>query len=258
MENKKNAFVVKNLDVYYGTHKALDSVNIEIEKNKILSLIGPSGCGKSTFLRSLTRMNDLIEGSKTEGQILYDGEDIYKDIDPLLLRKRVGMMFQKANPFPMSIFDNVAYGPRLHAHFSKTDLEEIVVDSLKKVSLFDEVKDRLKSSALSLSGGQAQRLCLARTLAVEPDVILMDEPTSALDPISSARIEDLMLSLKESYTIVIVTHNMMQAKRVSDNTAFFFIDDDRIGYLVENGKTSDFFSSPKSKIAEDYIFGLTA
>lgn len=258
MENNKTVFSVKNLSVYYNEHKALENVNIDVKRNSILSLLGPSGCGKSTFLRSLNRMNDLIDGARVEGTILYEGSDIYSDIDPLVLRKNVGMLFQKPNPFPMSIYDNVAYGSRLHSRLSKEALSDIVEESLRKVSLFDEVKDRLKTSALSLSGGQQQRLCLARTLAIEPKVILMDEPTSALDPISQRRIEDLMLELKQSYTIVIVTHNMMQAKRVSDETAFFFVDEERRGYLVEAGETKQFFSSPKSKVAEDYILGLSA
>lgn len=253
-----NIFEIDGLNVYYGTHKALENVSIDIEKNSILSLVGPSGCGKTTFLRSLNRMNDLIDGARVDGKMLFEGSDVYKEIDTLVLRKKVGMLFQKPNPFPMSIFDNVAYGIRLHSRLSKAELADRVENSLIKASLFDEVKDRLKSSALQLSGGQQQRLCLARTLAVEPEVILMDEPTSALDPISRAKIEHLMLELKKNYTIVIVTHNMAEAKLISDKIAFFFVDENRTGYLVETGNTKEFFASPKSKIAEDYILGFSA
>lgn len=251
----KIIFEVKELNLYYGTHHALKDVNINIESNAITALIGPSGCGKSTFLRTLDRMNDLIDDVKIEGSVLFENKDIYKDMDTLILRKRVGMVFQKPNPFPMSIYDNITYGPRLHARYSKEELNEIVEDSLKKASLWTEVKDRLKTSALGLSGGQQQRLCIARTLATNPDVVLMDEPTSALDPISTGRIEELMTELKKQFTIVVVTHNMSQAARVSDRTAFFYIDGDKCGFLVEEGKTSDVFFSPKDKRTEDYISG---
>ena len=241
---------VKNLDLYYSDFKALKNVNLDIEENKITAFIGPSGCGKSTLLKSLNRMNDLVEGCRIEGEILLDGEDIYGDIDVNHLRKRVGMVFQKPNPFPMSIYDNIAYGPRVHGIRNKAKLDEIVERSLRDAAIFDEVKDRLKKSALGLSGGQQQRLCIARALAVEPEVLLMDEPTSALDPISTAKIEDLMESLKQKYTVVVVTHNMQQATRVSDYTAFFLL-----GELIEFGKTRQVFSYPREKKTEDYITG---
>ena len=242
---------VKNLELYYGDNHALKTVSIEIEENKITALIGPSGCGKSTFLKTLNRMNDLIDGVRITGEVLIDGENLYdKRVDVTLLRKKIGMVFQKPNPFPMSIYDNVAYGPRIHGIKSKRQLDEIVKDSLIGAALYDEVKDRLHKSALSLSGGQQQRLCIARAMAVEPQVILMDEPTSALDPISTMKIEELMLTLKEKYTIVIVTHNMQQAARISDYTAFFLV-----GEMVEFGETEAIFSLPKDKRTEDYITG---
>ncbi len=242
---------VKNLDLYYSENHALKSVSIEIQENKITALIGPSGCGKSTFLKTLNRMNDLIDGVRITGEVLIDGENLYdKRVDVTLLRKKIGMVFQKPNPFPMSIYDNVAYGPRIHGIKSKKVLDEIVKESLIGAALYDEVKDRLHKSALSLSGGQQQRLCIARAMAVEPQVILMDEPTSALDPISTMKIEELMLTLKDKYTIVIVTHNMQQAARISDYTAFFLV-----GEMVEFGETETIFSLPKDKRTEDYITG---
>ena len=241
---------VKNLDLYYGDFKALKTVNMNIAPNEVTAFIGPSGCGKSTLLKSLNRMNDLVEGCKITGEILLDGEDIYGNIDVNQLRKRVGMVFQKPNPFPMSIYDNIAYGPRLHGTHSKAELNDLVEKSLRGAALWDEVKDRLKKSALGLSGGQQQRMCIARALAVEPDVLLMDEPTSALDPASTMRIEELMASLKESYTVVIVTHNMQQAARISDKCAFFLVGD-----LIEFGETEQVFSMPKDKRTEDYITG---
>ena len=241
---------VKNLDLYYSDFKALKNVNLDIEENKITAFIGPSGCGKSTLLKSLNRMNDLVEGCRIEGEILLDGEDIYGDIDVNHLRKRVGMVFQKPNPFPMSIYDNIAYGPRTHGIRSKAKLDEIVEKSLRDAAIWEECKDRLKKSALGMSGGQQQRLCIARALAVQPEVLLMDEPTSALDPISTSKIEDLAMELKKDYTIVMVTHNMQQAVRVSDNTAFFLL-----GELVEAGTTEKIFSQPSDKRTEDYITG---
>ena len=241
---------VKNLDLFYGDNQALKNINIEIEKNKVTALIGPSGCGKSTFLRTLNRMNDLIPIVKINGEILIDGKDIYKDYDEIDLRKKVGMVFQKPNPFPMSIYDNIAYGPRIHGIKDKKTLDEIVEKSLRGAALFDEVKDRLKKSALGLSGGQQQRLCIARTIAVSPEIILMDEPTSALDPISTNKMEELMDQLKKQYTVVIVTHNMQQAGRIADKTAFFLS-----GEVVEYGKTEDIFYRPKDKRTEDYITG---
>ncbi|NMA07435.1 MAG: phosphate ABC transporter ATP-binding protein [Ruminococcaceae bacterium] len=245
-----NKFEIASLDLYYGAFQALKNINIDIEENKITSLIGPSGCGKSTFIKTLNRMNDLVEDCKITGKILLDGIDIYNDLDVNTLRKRVGMVFQKPNPFPSSIYDNIAYGPRTHGIRSKSKLDIIVETSLKKAALWDEVKDRLKKDALGLSGGQQQRLCIARALAVDPEVILMDEPTSALDPISTSRIEDLALELKESYTIIIVTHNMQQAARISDYTAFFLLGD-----IVEFDNTEKIFSMPKDKRTEDYITG---
>ena len=242
---------VKDLDLYYGNLKALKNINIEIEPNEITAFIGPSGCGKSTLLRCLNRMNDLVEGCKIEGNVLLDGTDIYgKNVDVNLLRKKVGMVFQKPNPFPMSIYDNIAYGPRTHGIKNKAQLDEIVETSLKNAAIWDECKDRLKSSALGMSGGQQQRLCIARALACQPEVILMDEPTSALDPISTSKIEELVLELKKKYTVVIVTHNMQQAVRISDKTAFFLLGD-----LVEYGQTDQIFSVPKDKRTENYITG---
>ena len=241
----------KNLNLWYGAHHALHDVNIEIPEHEITALIGPSGCGKSTFLKTLNRMNDLVEGIRIEGEINYGGQNIYDPgVDTTWLRKQIGMVFQKANPFPMSIYDNVAYGPRTHGIRSKVKLDEIVEESLRGAAIWDEVKDRLKKSALGLSGGQQQRLCIARALAVEPEVLLMDEATSALDPISTSKIEDLALELKEHYTVVMVTHNMQQAARISDNTAFFLL-----GELVEFGKTEQLFSDPTDKRTEDYITG---
>ena len=250
MDNEK-IITVKNLDLYYGDHKALNGINMDIEKNSITAFIGPSGCGKSTFLRTLNRMNDLIPNVKIEGEVIYDGKNIYdKNEDIYNLRKEVGMVFQKPNPFPMSIYDNVAYGPRTHGIHNKEKLDQIVVESLKKAAIYDEVKDNLKKSALSLAGGQQQRLCIARALAVKPKVLLMDEPTSALDPISTGKIEELALQLKKDYTIVIVTHNMQQALRISDKTAFFLLGD-----LIEYDDTQKIFSMPKNKKTEDYITG---
>ena len=248
-------FKVSALDLWYSEHQALNKINMEIQKNTINAFIGPSGCGKSTFLRVLDRMNDLIDGVTIQGEVLFEGKDIYKEMDILELRRRVGMVFQKPNPFPMTIFDNVAYGPKLYKKYKKSELHEKVERALKQAALWEEVKDRLHTSALGLSGGQQQRLCLARTLAVNPDVVLMDEPTSALDPISTAKIEELMIELKKDYTIIVVTHNMQQASRVSDITSFFLIDDKRRGYLVESGETSEIFLNPKDKRTEDYISG---
>ena len=242
---------VKDLNLWYGAHHALHSVNIEIPAHEITALIGPSGCGKSTFLKTLNRMNDLVEGIRIEGEINYGGQNIYDPgVDTTWLRKQIGMVFQKANPFPMSIYDNVAYGPRTHGIRSKVKLDEIVEESLRGAAIWDEVKDRLKKSALGLSGGQQQRLCIARALAVKPDVLLMDESTSALDPISTSKIEDLAAELKKDYTIIMVTHNMQQAARISDKTAFFLL-----GELVEFGDTEQMFSMPKNKKTEDYITG---
>lgn len=247
----KDKIIAKNLNLYYGTNHALKSVDMNIKEKSITALIGPSGCGKSTFLKTLNRMNDLIANVRIEGEVTLDGENIYDTrVDTTLLRKKVGMVFQQPNPFPMSIYDNVAYGPRIHGIKSKAELDQIVEESLERAALFDEVKDRLKKPALSLSGGQQQRLCIARTLAVEPEVILMDEPTSALDPISTLKIEDLMAKLKERYTVVIVTHNMQQAARISDYTAFFLV-----GEVVEYGPTDTLFSRPIDKRTEDYITG---
>ena len=240
----------KNLDLYYGTNKALKNINMNINQNEVTALIGPSGCGKSTFLRTLNRMNDLIEGVKVTGEVLFEGKNIYDDYDEIALRKRVGMVFQKANPFPMSIYDNIAYGPKIHGIKDKKTLDEIVERSLRGAALWDETKDRLKKSALGLSGGQQQRLCIARTLAVSPEVILMDEPTSALDPISTSKVEELMDELKKKYTVIIVTHNMQQAGRIADKTAFFLN-----GEVIEFGKTEDIFYKPNDKRTEDYITG---
>lgn len=241
----------KNVNLYYGDNHALKDINMEIKKNKVTALIGPSGCGKSTFLKSLNRMNDLVDNVKITGEITLDNENIYdENVDTTLLRKKIGMVFQQPNPFPMSIYDNIAYGPRIHGIKSKAKLDEIVEESLRGAAIFDEVKDRLKKSALGLSGGQQQRLCIARALAVQPDVLLMDEPTSALDPISTLKVEELMEELKKKYTVVVVTHNMQQATRVSDETAFFLV-----GELVEFDKTETIFSNPKNKKTEDYITG---
>ena len=241
---------VKDLDFYYGDFKALHNISMDMEENKVTALIGPSGCGKSTFIKTLNRMNDLVEGSKVEGEILYNGRNIYNNYDVINLRKQVGMVFQKPNPFAMSIFENTAYGPKIHGIKNRSKLEHIVEKSLKQAALWDEVKDRLHKPALGLSGGQQQRLCIARVLAVEPDVLLMDEPTSALDPVSTSRIEDLIDELKEKYTIIIVTHNMQQAGRISDTTAFFLH-----GYLEEIGATEKIFFNPESSKTEDYISG---
>ncbi len=241
---------INNLNLYYGNFQALKSINMGIYQNEITAFIGPSGCGKSTLLKTLNRMNDLVEDCRVEGKVLLDNKDIYKDIDVNLLRKRVGMVFQKPNPFPMSVYDNIAYGPRTHGIKAKARLDEIVEQALTDAAIFDEVKDRLKKSALSLSGGQQQRLCIARALAVNPEVLLMDEPTSALDPISTAKIEELAIKLKSDYTIVIVTHNMQQAVRISDRTGFFLL-----GELIEFDKSDKLFSIPKDKRTEDYITG---
>ncbi|WP_167958206.1 phosphate ABC transporter ATP-binding protein PstB [Anaerosporobacter faecicola] len=243
-------FQVHDLDLYYGDFQALKKINMEILKNQITAFIGPSGCGKSTFLKTINRMNDLVEGVRIDGQIHMDGIDIYKDIDVINLRSRVGMVFQQPNPFPMSIYDNVAYGPRIHGIKKKSQLDEIVEKSLRQAAIWDEVKDKLKKNAQAVSGGQQQRICIARTLAVEPEVILMDEPTSALDPISTLKIEDLAEELKDKYTIIIVTHNMQQASRISDKTAFFLH-----GEVVEYGETSQIFNNPKEQKTEDYITG---
>jgi len=240
----------KDLNLYYGENHALKNINLGIQKNSVTALIGPSGCGKSTFLRTINRMNDLIPNVKITGNIYYEGKDVYSDYDVIDLRKNIGMVFQKPNPFPMSIYDNIAYGPRVHGINDKRALDEIVEKSLKGAVLWDEVKDRLKKSAMGLSGGQQQRLCIARTLAVEPEVILMDEPTSALDPISTLKIEELMDVLKKQYTVIIVTHNMQQAGRIADETAFFLV-----GEIVESGLTEDLFYKPKDKRTEDYITG---
>lgn len=245
-----NKFTVENLNLYYGDFHALKNVSIDIPANEITAFIGPSGCGKSTFLKTLNRMNDLVEGCKITGKILLDKEDVYGKMDVNLLRKRVGMVFQKPNPFPMSVYDNIAFGPRTHGIHSKSQLDEIVEKSLRDAAIWDELKDRLKKSALGLSGGQQQRLCIARALAVQPEVILMDEPTSALDPISTNKIEDLVLELKKDYTIIMVTHNMQQATRVSDHTAFFLL-----GEVIEFDKTEKLFSMPRDKRTEDYITG---
>ena len=243
-------FDIEKMDLYYGDFHVLKNINLKLEENEITAFIGPSGCGKSTFLKSLNRMNDLVEGCKITGSLKLDGEDIYGDMDVNNLRKRVGMVFQNPNPFPMSIYDNIAYGPRTHGIRSKAALDEIVEKSLKQAAIWDEVKDRLKKSALGMSGGQQQRLCIARALAVSPEVILMDEPTSALDPISTSKIEDLVMELKKDYTIIMVTHNMQQATRISDKTAFFLL-----GEVIEYGKTGDMFSMPRDKRTEDYITG---
>ena len=243
-------FRVEGLDLYYGSFQALKNINLTIREHEITAMIGPSGCGKSTLLKTLNRMNDLVEGCRVEGNVTLDGEDIYGNMDVNLLRKRVGMVFQKPNPFPMSIYDNVAYGPRTHGIRSKAKLDDIVEKSLRDAAIWDETKDRLKKSALGMSGGQQQRLCIARALAVQPEVLLMDEPTSALDPISTSKIEDLAVELKKDYTIIMVTHNMQQAARISDKTAFFLL-----GEVIEFGDTEKMFSMPEDKRTEDYITG---
>ena len=250
MEDLQRKIKIEQMDLFYGNFQALKNINLEIYKNQITAFIGPSGCGKSTLLKSLNRMNDMVEGCKITGTITLDDEDIYGKMDVNSLRKKVGMVFQKPNPFPMSIYDNIAFGPRTHGIRKKSDLDEIVETSLKNASIWDECKDNLKKSALALSGGQQQRLCIARALAVQPDVLLMDEPTSALDPISTSKIEDCVMELKEKYTIVIVTHNMQQAVRISDRTVFFLL-----GEIIETGKTEEIFSLPKNKKTEDYITG---
>ena len=243
-------FTVKNLDLWYNDYKALKNINLGMQENSITAFIGPSGCGKSTLLKSLNRMNDLVEGCRITGEVLLDGEDIYGNMDVNMLRKRVGMVFQKPNPFPMSIYDNIAFGPRTHGIRSKAKLDEIVEESLRDAAIWDETKDVLKKSALAMSGGQQQRLCIARALAVKPEVLLMDEPTSALDPISTSKIEDLALELKKKYTIIMVTHNMQQAVRISDYTAFFLL-----GEVIEYSETEKMFSTPQDKRTEDYITG---
>lgn len=243
-------YTIRNLDLFYDKTQALKNINMDIRPNQVTAMIGPSGCGKSTLLRTLNRMNDLVEGCRVQGKVLLDGTDIYGDIDVNQLRRNVGMVFQQPNPFPMSIYDNIAYGPRIHGERNKEKLDQIVEESLKKAAIWDELKDRLKKSALGLSGGQQQRLCIARALAVNPDVLLMDEPTSALDPISTTMIEDLINEMKDSYTIVIVTHNMQQAARISDKTAFFLL-----GEMVEMNDTDMIFGEPEDKRTEDYITG---
>lgn len=247
---KDNIIEAKNMNLWYGANHALKNINITLPERQITALIGPSGCGKSTFLKSLNRMNDLVEGCHIEGEITFDGVDIYKNYDVNILRKRVGMVFQKPNPFPMSIYDNIAYGPRIHGIRSRVKLDEIVEDSLRKAAIWNECKDRLKKSALGMSGGQQQRLCIARALAVEPDILLMDEPTSALDPISTSKIEDLAVELREKYSIIMVTHNMQQAARIADKTAFFLL-----GEVIEFDSTDKMFSNPADKRTEDYITG---
>ena len=241
---------IRQLNLYYGSFQALKNISLQIEEKQLTAFIGPSGCGKSTLLKTLNRMNDLVEGCKIEGQVLLDGEDIYQGMDTAVLRKRVGMVFQKPNPFPMSIYDNIAFGPRTHGIRSKARLDDIVEKSLRNAAIWEELRDRLKKNALGLSGGQQQRLCIARALAVEPEVLLMDEPTSALDPISTSKIEDLALQLRQKYTIVMVTHNMQQAARISDRTAFFLL-----GKIIEYDETEKLFSIPKDKRTEDYITG---
>ena len=245
-----NILTAENLNLWYGENHALKNINIELPEKQITALIGPSGCGKSTFLKCLNRMNDLVENCRIEGDVRFCGTDIYNDMDVSMLRKKIGMVFQKPNPFPMSIYDNIAYGPRIHGIKSRVKLDEIVERSLKQAAIWDECKDRLKKSALGMSGGQQQRLCIARALAVEPQILLMDEPTSALDPISTSKIEDLAMELKEKYTIVIVTHNMQQAARIADKTAFFLL-----GEIVEFDDTEKMFSTPRDKRTEDYITG---
>ena len=249
-QEARNKLVIEDLNLYYGDFHALHGINMEIKEKEITAFIGPSGCGKSTLLKSLNRMNDLVEGCHIEGKVLLDGDNIFANDDVNTLRKRVGMVFQKPNPFPMSVYDNIAFGPRTHGIHSKSQLDEIVERSLRQAAIWEECKDRLNKSALGFSGGQQQRLCIARALAVQPEVLLMDEPTSALDPISTMKIEDLALELKENYTIVIVTHNMQQAARISDKTAFFLLGD-----LIEYNKTTEIFANPQNKKTEDYITG---
>ena len=250
-KNKEESkFLIRDLDLYYGEFQALKKVNIDVPQNEITAFIGPSGCGKSTLLKTLNRMNDLVEGCRIEGDVLLDNENIYGNMDVNELRKRVGMVFQRPNPFPMSVYDNIAYGPRTHGIKNKSELDDIVEKSLRDAAIWDEMKDRMKKSALGLSGGQQQRLCIARALAVNPEVLLMDEPTSALDSISTAKIEDLALELKKQYTIIMVTHNIQQALRVSDNTAFFLL-----GEVIEYDRTEKLFSMPSNKKTEDYITG---
>ncbi|MBR5319524.1 MAG: phosphate ABC transporter ATP-binding protein [Peptococcaceae bacterium] len=249
-DTAQEAFAIRHLDLYYSEFHALKDINLSLGSKEITAFIGPSGCGKSTLLKSLNRMNDLVEGCRITGEVKLNGEDIYGDMDINLLRKRVGMVFQKPNPFPMSVYDNIAFGPRTHGIHGKVQLDEIVERSLRNAAIWDEVKDRLKQSALGLSGGQQQRLCIARALAVEPEILLMDEPTSALDPISTSKIEDLAVELKKDYTIIMVTHNMQQAARISDKTAFFLL-----GEVVEYNKTETLFSLPQDKRTEDYITG---
>ncbi|MCG8346983.1 MAG: phosphate ABC transporter ATP-binding protein PstB [Chloroflexales bacterium] len=256
-QNGKYTLEARNMDIYYGSFRAVKGINLSIERQKITALIGPSGCGKSTVLRSFNRMNDLIPTARTEGEILFHGKNVYdSSVDPVEVRRRIGMVFQKPNPFPKSIYENIAFGPRINGwRGSKTDMDNLVEQSLRGAALWDDVKDKLKESGLSLSGGQQQRLCIARALAVEPEVILMDEPCSALDPISTLKIEELMFELRRQYTIIIVTHNMQQASRASDYTAFFLMDEDRAGMLIEYGPTNDLFTNPKDKRTEDYISG---
>ena len=249
-QEAKTKLLIEDLNLYYGDFHALHGINMDIKEKEITAFIGPSGCGKSTLLKSLNRMNDLVEGCRIEGKVLLDGDNIFANDDVNTLRKRVGMVFQKPNPFPMSVYDNIAFGPRTHGIHAKSELDEIVERSLRQAAIWDECKDRLNKSALGYSGGQQQRLCIARALAVQPEVLLMDEPTSALDPISTMKIEDLALELKENYTIVIVTHNMQQAARISDKTAFFLLGD-----LIEYNKTTEIFANPKNKKTEDYITG---
>jgi phosphate transport system ATP-binding protein len=243
-------FDIKNLDLFYSDFQALKKINIAVEEKQIVACIGPSGCGKSTFIKTLNRMNDLIEGCRITGEVLLDGENIYRNMDVNLLRKRVGMVFQKPNPFPMSVYDNIAFGPATHGIHARHELDDIVEKALRDAAIWDEIKDRLRKNALGLSGGQQQRLCIARALAVNPEVLLMDEPTSALDPISTNKIEDLVLELRERYSIIIVTHNMQQATRISDKTAFFLL-----GEIIEYGETNDLFSMPRDKRTEDYVTG---
>lgn len=252
--NGNFAIEVKNLSVYYGSFRAIKNVHMRIEARKITAIIGPSGCGKSTLLRSFNRMNELVPGTHIEGEVSFHGQDIYApDVDPVEVRRRIGMVFQKPNPFPKSIYENVAWGARINGY--RGDMDELVEQSLRRAALWDEVKDKLHQSGLSLSGGQQQRLCIARTIAVKPDIILMDEPASALDPIATLKIEELMRELSQEYTIIVVTHNMQQAARVSDYTAFFTMDEDRAGYLMEFGTTEQIFTNPREKVTEDYITG---
>ena len=252
-----NAIEARDMSIYYGTFKAVNKVSLAVEKNKITALIGPSGCGKSTVLRSFNRMNDLVPTARTEGEILFRGKNLYaSDVDPVEVRRRIGMVFQKANPFPKSIYENIAYGPRINGwKGSKAEMDELVERSIRGAALWDDVKDKLQQSGLSLSGGQQQRLCIARALATQPEVILMDEPCSALDPVATLKIEQLMFELRETYTIVIVTHNMQQAARASDSTVFLTMGDDRAGYVVEHGPTSEIFTNPKHQLTEDYVSG---